>query len=230
MEPTDHIHLGQLMTYAAGLDTVHIIWVAKSFNDEHRAALDWLNQITMEGFHFFGVEIELWKIGNSLPAPKFNVVCKPNDWQKSVRTAKQSVQSDRSSMFQQMWSEIFGYMKPKFPDLQYPKPSGMSWIRFRMEDTHANLSYAPSKKALYVYLLFKGEDPEKWFQYAKENLKLRSEFKWVERSDGSFAQWETDFDHSDLDQHFTTIEKIGGFLSDIQKEIKVTYEHYLDQT
>ncbi len=69
LEPTDHIHLGQLMTYAAGLDTVHIIWVAKTFNDEHRAALDWLNRITMEGFHFFGVEIELWKIGESLPAP-----------------------------------------------------------------------------------------------------------------------------------------------------------------
>jgi hypothetical protein len=80
LEPTDHIHLGQLMTYAAGLDTVHIIWVAKSFNDEHRAALDWLNRITMEGFHFFGIEIELWKIGDSLPAPKFNIVCKPNDW------------------------------------------------------------------------------------------------------------------------------------------------------
>jgi len=56
------------------------------------------------------------------------------------------------------------------------------------------------------------------------------DLEWIEISDGSFAQWETDFDHSDLDQHFTTIEKIGGLVTDIQKEIKVTYDHYLDQT
>ena len=61
LEQTDHLHLGQLMTYAAGLDTVNIIWIAQKFNDQHRAALDWLNRITFEEFHFFGIEVELWK-------------------------------------------------------------------------------------------------------------------------------------------------------------------------
>ena len=77
---TDHTHLGQLLTYAAGLRAVTIVWVAARFTDEHRAALDWLNDITDESVNFFGLEIELWQIGDSLPAPKFNVVCKPNDW------------------------------------------------------------------------------------------------------------------------------------------------------
>ena len=45
VERTDHRHLGQILTYAAGLNTVTIVWVAKSFTDEHRAALDWLNEI-----------------------------------------------------------------------------------------------------------------------------------------------------------------------------------------
>jgi hypothetical protein len=50
LERADHLHLGQLMTYAAGLDTVNIIWVAQKFNEEHRAALDWLNRITYEKY------------------------------------------------------------------------------------------------------------------------------------------------------------------------------------
>ena len=87
LKRTDHTHLGQLLTYAAGLQTVTIIWVAATFTDEHRAALDWLNEITDERFRFFGLEIELWQIGDSPAAPKFNVVSKPNEWTRSVSKA-----------------------------------------------------------------------------------------------------------------------------------------------
>ena len=87
LERTDHNHLGQLLTYAAGLQTVTIIWVAATFTDEHRAAVDWLNEITDERFRFFGLEIELWRIGDSVAAPKFNVVAKPNEWTRFVGKA-----------------------------------------------------------------------------------------------------------------------------------------------
>ena len=55
LELTDHTHLGQLLTYAAGLNAVTVVWIAERFTDEHRAALDWLNEITAEGFSFFGL-------------------------------------------------------------------------------------------------------------------------------------------------------------------------------
>lgn len=87
LERTDHTHLGQLFTYAAGLDAVTVVWIAQRFTEEHRAALDWLNRITHEDFRFFGIEIELWRIGESAMAPKFNVVAKPNDWSKTTREA-----------------------------------------------------------------------------------------------------------------------------------------------
>jgi len=83
IERTDHTHLGQIMTYAAGLNAVTIVWVAKRFTDEHRAALDWLNEITNEDITFFGLEVEVWRIGDSAKAPKFNVVSKPNEWTKA---------------------------------------------------------------------------------------------------------------------------------------------------
>src|SRR5689334_7653054 len=84
LERTDHVHLGQLLTYAAGLNSVTIVWIAQRFTDEHRAALDWLNEVTDERINFFGLEVELWRIGDSPVAPKFNVVSKPNAWTKSV--------------------------------------------------------------------------------------------------------------------------------------------------
>ncbi|MCA3441408.1 MAG: DUF4268 domain-containing protein, partial [Rhodobacter sp.] len=76
LERTDHTHLGQLITYAAGLDAVTIVWIAAKIAEEHRAACDWLNQITTENVRFFALEVELWRISDSPAAPKFNVVSK----------------------------------------------------------------------------------------------------------------------------------------------------------
>jgi hypothetical protein len=87
LERTDHTHLGQLLTYAAGLSVVTIVWVADHFSEEHRATLDWLNERTDEKINFFGLEVELWRIGDSPIAPKFNVVSQPNEWTRSIQTA-----------------------------------------------------------------------------------------------------------------------------------------------
>jgi len=61
-----------------------LVWIANPFTEEHRAALDWLNAITDQRFNFFGLEVELWQIGDSKIAPKFNIAAKPNDWSRTV--------------------------------------------------------------------------------------------------------------------------------------------------
>ena len=83
LAPTDHTHMGQLLTYGAGLDAKVIIWISPSFRDEHRQAIEWLNLHT-EGLSFFGVELELLQIDDSLPAPHFKVVVQPNEWQEQL--------------------------------------------------------------------------------------------------------------------------------------------------
>ena len=82
LERTDHIHLGQLLTYAPKFDARAVVWVAKQFTEAHRAALDWLNRITSDNYGFFGVEVRAVRIGNSAPAPLFDIVSSPNDWTK----------------------------------------------------------------------------------------------------------------------------------------------------
>lgn len=93
LEPTDHTHLGQIMTYAAGHDARTVIWITPHFRDEHRAAIDWLNHWTPEEIAFYGVEVGAIKIGNSLPAPEFRPVAFPNDWSKQAKQVSSSALS-----------------------------------------------------------------------------------------------------------------------------------------
>jgi len=82
---TDHTHLGQILTYIAGQDGhATVVWIAETIREEHRAAIDWLNGSTFEGFDFFAVKVEALRIGESPPAPWFNVVAKPNNWTRGV--------------------------------------------------------------------------------------------------------------------------------------------------
>ena len=97
LEKTDHRHLGQLLTYAAGLDTKTIVWIAQAFTEEHQAAIDWLNEITEAGISFFGLEIELWRIGESLIAPKFNIISKPNEWSREVSKGAKIINTENLS-------------------------------------------------------------------------------------------------------------------------------------
>jgi hypothetical protein len=85
LEKTNHDHLGKIITYAAGRDASIVIWVFKDITEEHRSAIDWLNENTGEDRLFFAMRIEAWRINNSDPAPKFHVVCKPNEWAKVVK-------------------------------------------------------------------------------------------------------------------------------------------------
>jgi hypothetical protein len=84
---TDHDHLGKLLTYCAGTNAQVVIWIAESLNEEHVAALEWLNENTLTDVGFFGVEVELLRIGDSLPAPHFRVIVRPNETKKEQERA-----------------------------------------------------------------------------------------------------------------------------------------------
>ena len=86
LEETDHDHLGKLITYASGKGAEVVVWVVKRARDEHRQAIEWLNQHTDTDLGFFLVEIELWQIDDSAIAPKFSVIKRPNDWGKQMKS------------------------------------------------------------------------------------------------------------------------------------------------
>lgn len=104
IEQTDHGHLGQLITYAAGYDARYIVWISPVIRENHRAALDWLNVNTTAARNFFGIQVEVLRIDESKPAVNFRVVALPNEWQK---TASQAARSAGTSSDQEQLNAVF---------------------------------------------------------------------------------------------------------------------------
>ena len=136
LERTDHAHLGQLITYAAGLEAVTIVWIAERFEEQHRKALDWLNEIAGDRLKCFGLEVELWRIGNSLPAPKFNVVCQPNDWATSVASnAGKLVTADLTEtkrLQHEFWTAFAKVLIDGKSKVRPQKPSPQHWANYAL--------------------------------------------------------------------------------------------------
>lgn len=102
LEDTDHEHLGKLITYASGKNAEVVVWVVKRARDEHRQAIEWLNQHTDTNLGFFLVEIELWQIDDSAIAPKFNVIERPNDWAKQMKNS--DILNERKQLLLKFWN------------------------------------------------------------------------------------------------------------------------------
>jgi hypothetical protein len=104
LEQTDHTHLGQIMTYLAGLEAKAVIWIAPAFREPHLSAIRWLNKHTADGFSFFALKLRVVRIGDSPYAPMFEVVEKPNDWTRDVQTTVEAVESDLSRRRAAFWT------------------------------------------------------------------------------------------------------------------------------
>lgn len=138
---TDHSHLGQILTYAAGLGVVTVVWIAERFTDEHRAALDWLNEISGEKVQFFGLEVEVWQIGDSAKAPKFNVVAKPNDWTKGGTTRiRETDLTDSKKLQLEFWRGFREFVLDKGGVIKPTKPLPQNWMNIAVGRSGFQLS------------------------------------------------------------------------------------------
>jgi hypothetical protein len=137
LERTDHSHLGQCLVYASGLEASTVIWVAPAFRDDFRRAFDWLNERTDLGVSFFGVEISVVQIGGHGPqAPVFDVVARPNDWQKTVKGGAGMTQlagsaiSPLNAKRQEFFAEVFAEVVAQRPAIRQPARSRSNWVSF----------------------------------------------------------------------------------------------------
>ena len=149
LERTDHSHLGQLITYAAGLHAVTIVWIAARFADEHRAACDWLNEITSENVRIFALEVELWRIGQSPIAPKFNIISQPNDWAKQVATAQKAINdgefSDTRQTQWRYWKSVEDLIGKANGAIRPVSPQASSWVSHGIGKTGVHFNFAMSR-------------------------------------------------------------------------------------
>ena len=191
LERTDHAHLGQLLTYASGLQAVTIIWISARFTEEHRSTLDWLNRITDESIRFFGLEVELWRIGNSPAAPKFNVVSKPNDWSRSVAQAARAIDETELSDIRIMQRDYWGAFHKVLDEQGGPvsgdrKPQPQSWMSYSIgrSGMHLGTVMIRPKKRIRVELYLSTEHAKAFFHLLGEQKDD------VEQDLGFRLEWE----------------------------------------
>jgi Domain of unknown function (DUF4268) len=186
LERTDHIHLGQLLTYASGLDAVTIVWIAARFTEEHRSTLDWLNRITDKNFSFFGLEVELWRIGDSRAAPKFNIVSKPNDWSQSVAQAARAIDdaqlSETRIMQRAYWTAFDKVLSAAGgPISGGRKPLPQSWMNYSIGRSQFGLNavMVRPKKQVRAELYISGDRSKAFFHLLaaqKDEIARQLEF------------------------------------------------------
>lgn len=211
LEDTDHDHLGKIITYAAGKSADVIIWIVKRARDEHRQAVEWLNQHTDENVGFFLIEIELWTIGNSLPAPKFNVVEKPNDWAKAIKTEM----SDTKKLQYEFWQNFtdYAFQKPEFSaQFSRQKVQAKPWHYLSVENSEYHLAttmniqkkrlgveiYIYDNKELYSRFLAKKSEIEQFLGMKLDWIETNKACRIFTRLDGDIREnrdrWKGYFD------------------------------------
>lgn len=175
LEQTDHSHLGQLLTYAGGTDPATIVWCAPTFREEHRAALDWLNEHTDEDTRFFGVEIAAVRIDDSRPAPLFRVVAKPNDWTKQLHTERAvATPSPKSLAYREFWDELLARVRAEHP----------SWTRSTVGSTQSWITLPYGTSSIWYGLTFTLTGPrvELYFGGSDAEANLAEFERFIEHS------------------------------------------------
>ena len=214
LEMTNHDHLGKIITYASGLDAEIIIWIVKDVRNEHKQAVDWLNEHTDEKINIFAIKMELWQIADSPYAPNFKIVSQPNDWAKAIKKATMSSNlTDTKLMQLEFWTQFKKYAESNKSKLRLRKANPQHWYDISIGYSKAYLSlvvdtkgnqlrcelYIPDSKELYQKLLQNKDDITNKLKYDLEWMEL--EGKKASRIKAVFDtevddsdNWETCFD------------------------------------
>ena len=149
---TNHKHLGQLITYASALEAKFILWMVTDFNEEHRQAIDWLNRHISDQINFFLIQVEVYRIDNSRPAPKFNVICEPNNWVRIMqRSASGNKVSDTKLLQHEYWEQLIAAAHQKKTKLSFrrkARPQHYYNLTFGTSRAHIVLTINTQKKIL----------------------------------------------------------------------------------
>jgi len=190
LETTDHDHLGKVITYASGLDAKTCIWIVSRARQEHEQAINWLNEKTTEDANFFLLEIEAWKIGDSPPAPRFNIVAKPNDWAKTIKqTSTGTKLTDLNLRQQSFWEKVREHGEQNAKVVRsWQKALPQAWYNITIGSSQTHLAATVnSRKSIVGMELYIHDSKDLFFKLMKHQAdietKLGYKLDWQELPD-----------------------------------------------
>lgn len=229
LEQTDNAHLGQFLTHAARLETSTIVWIARAFEEEHRTALNWLNKVSNGSIRLFGIEIEAYKIGDSLPAPRFSIILKPTGWTSQVPKPASSQKLTETELLKlEYWHGLKNFMETNNSSVQLLGTPPKSWFNVPEDKGRYFLSVTvnPRESSLNILLNIIGEKANDDFDklceiaYKDSLVEINPDVRWykVQANAGSSVTLKTyaDFmEKSDWPNQFAwfkeNIEKFDRF-------------------
>lgn len=141
LEPTNHDHLGKIITYASGLDAAVVVWIVASARDEHASAIEWLNKHTDDEISFFLLEVHAYKIGDSDPAPQFKIIEQPNDFVKIVKAVSKNTDMNESQKNRlEFWTQFNEVVDSKGKPFNKRKATTDHWYNVAIGSSDASIS------------------------------------------------------------------------------------------
>lgn len=151
LENSDHDHLGKIITYASGLDAKVIVWIVKKARDEHRSAIEWLNNNTSKDINFFLIELHAYKIGDSDPAPMFQIIEQPNDFIKESKNNKSTdAMNKRQSERVEFWTIFNEHIINRGKPFNVRKATTDHWYDIAIGTSAAHISVTLVNKDSYI--------------------------------------------------------------------------------
>jgi hypothetical protein len=195
LEPTDHKHLGQLLTYASAYDASIIIWVVTDYTEEHRQAIDWFNRNISENISFFLVQIEVYRIGDSDPAPKFNIICEPNNWGKTVKkSGTGDVVSATKLLQMEFWEGLKLYASTRSTKVTFSHaPQPKHWFNISMGTSRCHIALTLNTQKSYIgceIYIRNDQSLYETFYINKDKIEasIGSELEWMELPDATASR------------------------------------------
>lgn len=148
---TDHKHLGQLLTYSFGPQVGAAVWIFESIRNEHKMAIDMLNQSLGERLKIYAIEVSVIKIDNSNPAISFAVVCEPSESDEMVSGDVSETKEKYRAYFQSLIDDLRN--NHKFTNARSGQPQ--SWYNFASENSKVykyGMSFSRSRARVEIYL------------------------------------------------------------------------------
>ncbi|KGQ68709.1 hypothetical protein IO47_03630 [Gallibacterium anatis] len=185
LETTNHDHLGKIITYASGLDANVVIWIVKEAREEHRSAIEWLNNKTTTDISFFLIEIRAFRIGDSLPAPQFVVVEKPNDFVKvtNVGVDNGELSKAQSERFN-FWNKFNEIVASRNKPFNIRKATTDHWYNVALGTSEAHISITLVNKTNSIGIEVYINDNKELFD------KLYSESESIQNELGFYMDWQ----------------------------------------
>ena len=185
LEPTNHDHLGKIITYASGLDASVVVWVVAAARDEHASAIEWLNKHTDDSISFFLIEIHAYKIGDSEPAPQFKIIEQPNDFAKIVKRISQDKEMNESQGCRlEFWTQFNDILEQRGKPFNKRKATTDHWYSVAVGSSECQISIDLVNKEHKIRVGLWIADNKERFDYMKQH---KTE---IEAAMGMALSWE----------------------------------------